>query len=114
MQFIDVNNELESNKLIEELKRNFYDYNVKKVNFSSNIITLRKDFILIIIDIKTSKVSVVGKINRQYLGYIVPFCFFALFGGFPALIFHLIINNKKKKEFKELENKIISFLKTNF
>lgn len=114
MQFIQLNQKIESTSLINELIKNYPDYKIKTVYFSNNIITIRKGMIMAIIDVKYTNVSVDGKLNRRNLPYLFTFCFCGLFGGIPALIAHAIINNKKSKEYNILENEIISIIEKKY
>lgn len=114
MQIININNKIESVSLLKELEYKFPDYKIKTVYFSKNIITIKKDMIMAVIDIKYNDISITGKLNRQNFGYLFIFCFCGIFGGFPALIAHGIINNKKKPEYLDLENKIINTIKSKF
>lgn len=110
MQIINVNNKIETVSLLKELGYKFPEYKIKTVYYSNNIITIKKDMIMAVIDLKYNNISVTGKLNRQHFGYLFIFCFCGIFGGFPALIAHAIINNKKKQEYLDLENKIISII----
>ncbi len=110
MQIIKVTKKIESASLINNLAINFPNYKIKTVYFSNNIITIKKGMIMAVIDVKYNDISVTGKLNRQNLGYLFTFCLCGLFGGIPALIAHVVINNKKNKEFTNLENNIISII----
>lgn len=114
MQFIKVNQKIESVSLINNLSLKFPDYKIKTVYYSNNIITIRKGMIMAVIDVKYNNVTVSGKLNRQNLGYLFTFCFCGLFGGFPALIAHVVINNKKNKEYTNLENNILSIIEKKY
>jgi hypothetical protein len=114
MQFIKVNQKIESSSLINKLSVKFPDYKIKTVYYSNNIITIKKGMIMAVIDVKYTNVTVSGKLNRQNLGYLFTFCFCGLFGGIPALIAHAVINNKKNKEYTNLENNIISIIEKKY
>lgn len=114
MQFIKVNQKIESASLINNLELNFSDYKIKTVYYSNNIITIKKGMIMAVIDVKYNNVTVAGKLNRQNLGYLFTFCFCGLFGGIPALIAHAVINNKKNKEYTNLENNILSIIEKKY
>lgn len=114
MQFIKVNQKIESASLINNLALKFSDYKIKTVYYSDNIITIKKGMIMAVIDVKFNDVSVTGKLNRQNLGYLFTFCFCGLFGGIPALIAHAVINNNKNKEYTNLENEIISIIEKKY
>lgn len=114
MQFIKVNQKIESASLINNLSLKFPDYKIKTVYYSNNIITIKKGMIMAVIDVKYNNVTVSGKLNRQNLGYLFTFCFCGLFGGFPALIAHAVINNKKNKDYTNLENNILSIIEKKY
>ena len=114
MQHIKVNQKIDASLLIRELELKFPEFKIKTVYFSNNIITIKKDMIMAVIDFKYTDVTIAGKLNRQNLGYLFTFCFCGLFGGFPALIAHYVINNNKKEGYTDLENKILYTIQNKF